>query len=222
MIHAHKVNNNNAILNDHGIYTEVPVLDVKEEVLFPTIFYKFKLDIDNDKIVEECLDLKEKNPGRQRSNIGGWQSEPYNLFDVNKNITPSVQNLAYNVILAANDISKDHELDVIFDERGCDWWINVNDNYCYNAIHSHPGSSLIALYYAKISPLGQGNLSLIRCDGSHHIPLYENRQDYVNYELNAEEKVIYIIPSNVLHFVKPNFVDETRISIAFNLSINNV
>lgn len=221
MIHSHKVKSD-TVLNDTGIYTEIPVLDVKEEVLFPTIFYKFKLDIDNETIVKECLDLKEKNPGRQRSNIGGWQSEVYTLFTINKNTTPSVQNLAYNVILAANDISRDHELNVIFDERGCDWWININDNYCYNAVHSHPGSSIIALYYPKISSMEQGNLSLVRCDGSQHLLMYEHRPDYTNYELNAEEGTIYILPSNVLHYVKPNFANETRISIAFNLSLNNV
>lgn len=222
MVHAHKVGINYN-LTQEPIYTEFPVLEVKEEVIFPTPFYKFKLDIENSKILQDCYDLKEYDPkGSKKSNVGGWQSEVYTLFSINKNLTPNIQNLAHNVILAANDISRDYGLDLIFDDRGCDWWVNINDSFCYNAIHSHPGSALVALYYPKISSMDQGNLSLVRCDGSHHIPLYQNREDYVNYELNAEEGCLYMFPSNVLHFVKPNQINETRVSIAFNLSINNV
>ena len=223
MIHAHKVGVDCDNDQPSSYYQEFPVLEVNQDIIFPTPFYKFKLDIDNRQILDECYDLKKKDPnGVKKSNVGGWQSQVYTLFSINKSLTPYIQNLAYNVILAANDISRDYGLDVIFDERGCDWWININDSFCYNAVHSHPGSSLIALYYPKISNMNQGNLSLIRSDGSHHIELYQNREDYVNFELNAEEGIIYIIPSNVLHFVKPNQINETRVSIAFNLSINNV
>jgi uncharacterized protein (TIGR02466 family) len=221
MNHSHK--NLDSGINDYGIFTEIPVLDVKSDIIFPTLFYQFKLDIDNQKIIDECFELKNKFPkGVQKSNMGGWQSEVYNLFSIDRNLTPNIQNLSYNVLLAANDISKEHKLNLNFNESGCAWWININDQYCYNAIHSHPGSSLIALYYPKIlkDNSDQGNLSFVRCDGSHHIFLYDERPEYVNYNLNAEEGVIYIIPSNVLHYVKPNKLEETRISIAFNLSID--
>lgn len=222
MTHSH-ISSYSTNCDDDDFFSEIPLLDVKSDIIFPTFFYQFKLNIDNQKIIEECLELKNKFPnGVKKSNMGGWQSEVYCLTTISRYLTPNIQNLAYNVVLSANDISNDHKLSYNFENRGCQWWININDQHCYNAVHSHPGSSLIALYYPKISKDNkEGNLSLLRCDGSHHIMLYENRPEYVTYDLHAEEGVIYIIPSNVMHFVKPNLSEETRISIAFNLSINN-
>jgi len=211
-------------VNDYGIFKEAPVVNAEQKNIFPTLFYEFKIDIDNQKIIDDCMSLKENLPvGVQKSNMGGWQSDVYNLFSINRNITPSVQNLAFNVILAANDISQEHNLGVQFSEHGCDWWININDQKNYNVLHTHPGCALIALYYPKIDKdLDNGNLTLLRCDGSQFIDLYRCKSEYSCYELNAEEKTIYIMPANIMHYVKPTFDGETRISIAFNLSINNV
>lgn len=201
-------------------YEEIPVLDTNFEVIFPTFFASFKLDIDNDKILQECYELRKQDPkGVRKSNIGGWQSEIYALFDIRKDLTPNIQTLAFNTILAANDVSEEHNLNMVFPENGCQWWININDEVCYNAVHSHPGSQIIALYYPKVSYNGdQGNLSIIRQDGSQHCGLYEHRMDYTQYDLNAEVGTLYLLPSHVLHFVTPNRTDAERVSIAFNLS----
>lgn len=202
-------------------YKEIPVLETNFDVIFPTFLASFKLDIDNDKILEECYGLRDLDPkGVQKSNIKGWQSDIYGLFDIKKDLTPNIQTLAFNVVLAANDVAAEYDFNVIFPENGCQWWININDEICYNSIHSHPGSQIIALYYPKLSPNGeQGNLSIIRQDGSQHCGLYEHRMDFTQFDLNAEVGTLYLLPSHVLHFVTPNYSNTERVSIAFNLTI---
>lgn len=217
MNHSHNKNTNVLVSPK---YEEIPVLDVNFDIIFPTFFASFKLDIDNDKILQECYELRKQDPeGVKKSNIGGWQSQIYSLFDIRKDLTPNIQTLAFNAVLAANDVCQEHDLNVFFEENGCQWWININDEICYNAVHSHPGCQIIALYYPKVSPNGdQGNLSILRQDGSQHCGLYEHKFQYTQYDLNAEVGTLYLLPSHVLHFVTPNRTDSERVSIAFNLS----
>lgn len=206
---------------EHEIYKELPILDVDNDIIFPVFLTKIKLDIDNDKILEECLQLREIDPkGVRFSNIGGWQSKNYCLFDIDRNLTPNIQILAFNVMLAANDISNHYDLDVEFGVGGCEWWININEKDCYNVLHSHPGCDIIALYYPKISGNNDGTVTFVRTDGAQYMKLYENNNEHLNYHLMAEPGTIYLMPSHLLHFVNPNLSNDYRVSIAFNLSIN--
>jgi uncharacterized protein (TIGR02466 family) len=206
---------------EHEIYKELPVLDVKNDVIFPVFLYQIKLDIDNDKILQECLQLKEIDPkGVKFSNIGGWQSKNYCLFDIDRNLIPNIQTLAFNVMLAANDIVNDYDLNVEFGINGCEWWININEKDCYNVLHSHPGCDIIALYYPKISGNNDGAVTFVRTDGAQYNSLYEENNSLLNYDLVGEVGTIYLLPSHLLHFVKPNLSNDYRVSIAFNLSIN--
>ena len=85
---------------------------VNDEIkdIFPTLFYDFELDIDNETIVNECYDLQKKFPkGVEKSNVNGWQSDVYELFTIKNYITPSIQELAKFVIDISNDISKQNE-----------------------------------------------------------------------------------------------------------------
>lgn len=220
MNHSHNYSKSSD-LEEHEIFKELQVLDVKQDIIFPVFFYQFKLEIDNKKILDECLHLKEIDPkGVTFSNVGGWQSENYSLLNISRDLTPNIQTLAYNVMLAANDISRDCELNVEFGLSGCEWWININEKDCYNVVHSHPGCEIIALYYPKISGKNDGTVSFIRTDGAQYNSLYEGNSDQLNYDLIAEEGVVYLLPSHLLHFVRPNLSNDYRVSIAFNLSIN--
>lgn len=221
MNHAHKSSNKNISEIPNERYKELPVLEVTPDIIFPSFCYKFKLGVDNDTILKECFELKELDPfGEKYSNVGGWQSKNYSLMNIEQNLTPKIQNLAFNSILAANDISKDHNLNVEFTIDGCEWWVNINEKECYNVIHSHPGCDIIALYYPKIDSDDSGSATFVRTDGSQHISLYSNNSELINYRLKAETGILYLLPSHLLHFVEKNNSTNTRVSIAFNLSIN--
>jgi len=220
MNHSHELNNS-CNFYEHEIHKELPILEESKDIIFPVFFNKIKLDIDNDKILEECLQLREIDPkGVRFSNIGGWQSDNYCLMNIDRNLTPNIQTLAFNVMLAANDISDQYDLDVEFSLEGCEWWVNINEKDCYNVVHTHPGCDIIALYYPKISNNGDGTVTFVRTDGAQYMPMYEKNNEHLNYNLNAEQGTIYLLPSHLLHFVNPNLSNDYRVSIAFNLSIN--
>jgi uncharacterized protein (TIGR02466 family) len=220
MNHSHV----NKVLPCSGKYDEVEVLDTSFDLIFPTFFSKFKLNIDNESILNECFEFRDKFPkGVQKSNMNGWQSDVFSLFHIDSSLTPNIQNLAFNTILAANDVSENYKLGLQFGEHGCDWWININDNFSYNAIHSHPGCEIIALYYPKISSdisssIDEGMLQLIRTDGSQQNGIYEKRPDFTYYDVIPEVGTIYLFPSHILHCVTPNKTNIQRVSIAFNLT----
>lgn len=219
MNHSHA----NQVLPTSFKYTEIEVLDSSFDVIFPTFFSKFKLNVDNQSILDECLNLKKDDPeGVKKSNIFGWQSQIYSLFGISRDLLPSIQNLAFNTVLAANDISQNYDFGLEFSEHGCDWWININEKFCYNVVHSHPGCEIVALYYPKISfncdnDINEGTLNLLRTDGSHQCGLYEKNNEHSNYAIAPEVGTLYLFPSHILHYVTPNLEDTQRISIAFNL-----
>lgn len=220
MNHSHQLNNNCDFF-EHEIHKELPILSAKTDIIFPVFLNEIKLDIDNDKILEECLQLREIDPkGVRFSNIGGWQSDNYCLMTIDRNLTPNIQTLAFNVMLAANDISNEYDLDVEFGIEGCEWWININEKDCYNVVHTHPGCDIIALYYPKISGNEDGTVTFVRTDGAQYMNMYENNSTHLNHHLVAEPGTIYLLPSHLLHFVNPNHSNDYRVSIAFNLSIN--
>lgn len=221
MNHKHESLQNLDNENQDEIFKELKVLETTSDLIFPVFLCQFKLEIDNDKILEECLELRDLDPkGKRFSNVGGWQSENYNLFTIPRNITPNIQTLAYNAILAATDISGELNYNVEFGPEGCEWWININEKDCYNVAHTHPGCDIIALYYPKINGNDDGDVCFIRTDGAQYQSLYDNNSEHLMYTLKAEEGVLYLMPSHLIHFVKPNLSNDYRVSIAFNIAIN--
>lgn len=196
---------------------------VNDEIkdIFPTLFYDFELDIDNEAIVNECYDLQKKFPkGVEKSNVNGWQSDVYELFTIKNHITPSIQELAKFVIDISNDISKQNESNHVFSDEKTGWWININKGMSYNLYHSHPGCTFIALYYPKISKNlspGCGDLTLIRSDPSVHNSMVASIAGSCEYTFLPKEKHLYMFPSTIAHYVTPHFDEEDRISIAFNI-----
>lgn len=209
--HKHRVNQ---------YRSEIEISDVEAFDIFPTTVWSGRVNVNNDDVLDECYRLRDKYPdGVNKSNFGGWQSEVYNLDDILTEVdTPVISDLGNKIIFFANKLCE-QELNStrLFEESGTGFWININEQFCYNVLHSHPKCDLIALYYAKIAP-SQGNLNLMRNDGSAHTLLYENVEDGGFFKLNAEPGVVYIFPAHVLHYVEPNLVDDTRVSISFNIS----
>lgn len=203
-------------------FEPIEVKNFERKDLFITPFFDFELSINNDKIVEECLNLKKKYPrGVIKSNFGdGWQSEVYELTKIKKQITPSIQNLARNAVDLSNSILDDFgaEMRVTDDEMG--WWININKGMGYNVYHTHPGCSIIGLYYPMIPNNlkdDQGVLTLLRSDPTAHNSAFSGIPDHCEWMVRPKVGHLYLLPSTIAHYVTPHFSNEERISIAFNI-----
>jgi len=208
---------------------ELEIDDVNFEQIFVTPIWSMRIDTDNDAILEECYDLERKFPnGVRKSNEGGWQSNVFDIATIKPYITPKIQNLARNIEEIAGDLIEDYaegpeNLDVNVGPDKIGWWININRGYSYNVYHTHPGCSMIALYYAKIPPLDEnasereGNLVLLRQDSMNHNNVFANISSLCEVTIKPKEQYLYIMPSVVAHYVTAHTCKEDRVSIAFNI-----
>jgi uncharacterized protein (TIGR02466 family) len=203
-------------------FSEIPVSDKSRDDLFITPLYTFTLDIDNESLIHECYDLMRKFPnGVKKSNFGdGWQSQVYELPTIKRTTTPAVQNLARNAIDLTNEMLEDFGATYRVDDNQIGWWININKGMGYNVYHTHPGCTVIGLYYPKIPKNlneQEGKLTLLRTDPSNHNACFADIPGNCEWVIEPKEDVFYLMPSTVAHYVTPHFSQEERISIAFNI-----
>lgn len=210
-------------LEEENCNSSITVNDWKRTDLFSTPLYEFELNLNNNRIVQECYDLKNQNPeGVRKSNwADGWQSEAYELSQVENNFIPEIQNLAREVVQLSKDMVENYggDRDRI-DDESVGWWININKGMGYNVHHTHPGCSIIGIYYPKIPKnikRDEGKLCLIRSDATSHNGIFADIDNNCDFFFTPKEKSLYLLPSTLGHYVTPHFNDEDRISIAFNI-----
>lgn len=203
-------------------FEEIVIKDKGREDLFITPLYTFHLDADLQTIVGECYDLQRRYPnGVKKSNFGdGWQSQVYELATIKRTTTPAIQNLARNVIDMTNEMVEDFGGEYRVDDNQIGWWMNINRGKGYNVVHTHPGCTVIGIYYPKIPKNlkdQEGVLTLLRTDPSNHNACFADIPNNCEWSIQPEENVLYLMPSTVAHYVTPHFSEDDRISIAFNI-----
>jgi uncharacterized protein (TIGR02466 family) len=178
--------------------------------IFSIPLYQAKLTIDNDKLLQYCYSVEEKDPGRNISNQGGYQS---------------------------NDLPEDDELDELFEQitkhshNLCNqmqispvymWgsWINTNRKSSSNWPHTHNTAIISGVYYVKV-PENSGDIEFQSPTENLMHPFQErinsNKYNSDRWLMPSIESVLYLFPAWLSHGVKPNFTDEDRVSIAFNM-----
>ena len=188
---------------------------------FPSMVHEFKNpefgDIKND-LIEYVYNERKNDPkGESFSNIGGWQSKPFKISDEN-NI---IHSYIYDSITNFTVINQDTRMYV-------DAWMNINPKGARNEKHTHPSCAFAGVIWLKI-PENSGNLffySPFGHIGIDEIMAYD--QDFVNSFhvphttfTTPEEGKMLIFSSHLEHSVSENNSDEDRISISFNIRIDN-
>jgi len=225
MEHSHKRSNRPAVEEPPEL--EYSNLDMRE--IFVSPIWTMEIECDNQEILDECYDLQNKFPrGVYKSNERGWQSDVYDIKTIKRHITPKIQHLATNVRDITNDLVEDYaemsksSLEYNTEEIG--WWININNGFSYNVFHTHPGCSMIAIYYAKVpQPVidddrrREGELVILRQDAMCHNVVFSNLNSMCEYYMEPKERHLYIMPSILGHYVTAHYSDDDRVSIAFNI-----
>lgn len=175
-----------------------------------------QLNIDNDKIADYVLDLKEKDKGRKISNSGGWQS---NNIDFKDEIC--FQELFTEIYKRMETILKEFEFDDELNINLENFWINVNNKGDYNIPHVHPNSLFSGIYYVNAEK-DMGKIVFMNpimahpyCINSRMIKNY-NTFNSAEWSIMPNTGLLVIFPSWLLHYVETNRTEENRISIAFN------
>ena len=189
--------------------------------LFPTLVHMFDVngfkEIQNE-LIDYAYDFKKREPkGESISNFGGWQSP---AFEVN-NENDVLQSFLINCLAGFPVIHDSINIKVAA-------WININKPGAYNIKHDHPDSNLAGVLWIKC-PKDCGNIVF---DNPTAFQSYTEMVSY-NPEFNEKFKLhpayyfpptegrILVFPSHLLHKVGENNSNEDRISVSFNLKLNN-
>lgn len=182
---------------------------------FPNYVAIEKTNLDLQKLVAYAYSLKEKSRGRVLSNVGGWQSEDLNHKD------KELQRVIASIGEATNKLKTLFSINEDFITGNL--WININGKADFNRPHTHPRAVFSGVLYIKTPP---------DCGGLEFCNPYREIQHYDYYFKNfrhhtltyrwyeAKENLLYIFPSWQEHYALPNRSDEDRISIAFNVYVN--
>lgn len=193
-------------------------------MIFQPIFSDFfcveKLDINNEKLKEICLNKKMREPGRQVSNKGGWQSDDItkkdnDLFFVLENL------INLNLLNIANLIGIKSKLIL------SNMWININSYKDMNMIHDHPNSVISGVYYVNIPKDSNSSFQFKNPNIKQYLFKemlnieYEKSNEFTSlyWSIIPENNQLFLFPSWLDHWVDPNTSQESRISIAFNSEI---
>lgn len=184
------------------------------DTIFPSFIRSCMIDIDVNDIRKEIYQIEKNYKSINRSNMGGYHSPLFT--NQNKKEYKKYQflsTLSNESIDFVNDTLIEY-LNVNQKVKSLTFWTNINKQYDYNIIHTHPHIDLIGIYYPLL-PNNSGNLILVRKDGSE----YSNLNLESRITINAEERRLYIFPAHIWHWVEPNRSDEDRMSISFNFTI---
>ncbi len=184
---------------------------IDQHNLFSTPVWESYFDIDNDKLVNYALSLKNR-PGASISNIGGYQSLKIDLSNDTFNVLgPLIEQI--NELLLT--ISEKYNLRKT--AKVLELWININDTGDYNMSHVHPGAVLSGVYYIKTN--GTGTLDILRSKEEAYlwqsiVNENQNKETWSGVSFIPKSGKVLVFPSWVDHAVAP--CEGQRISLAFN------
>jgi len=105
-----------------------------------------------------------------------------------------------------DDIAKEYGKEA----RVYQWWYNICGKGDWNEPHTHKESQLVAILFLTDRA---DNLTLVN-PNSHRF------NEATHGRLDVKKGGLIIFPSDILHYVKPNDMEEDRITISMNININ--
>ena len=171
------------------------------QFLFPTPFWHIPKTEDHPEDSLSWALSMQKEIGVQKSNRGGgYQSHSNHSFEY----FPYLEYMQKKLIFLPKFTFKN-------------WWVNINEKGSYNVAHTHPDCDLSVVWYLT---------------DNHHSPInffnpYANTRYHLNnclgidneYQFKCNSGDILVFPGDLMHYVESNPLDQSRVSIAFNLSL---
>ena len=165
------------------------------------------------KIVHKILsDSIQKKLSVKKSNKNGFQTLNIHNRYVNEKILEWV-----SIVLKKEYVfKKEFQIELL------NLWINSNNKYSYNDSHTHGQSDLSGIYYLDV-PENSGNIYFqdfqkqLRKLNSFFI-----HRDFISHRFIKNYKNQFLLfPSNLIHGVDINMSDKSRVSVAFNIRLQN-
>ena len=194
-------------------------LNYKTNLIFPVPIHQFDVNEFSeiqDELVDYVYKMREKDPvGNKISNRCGWQSSPFEIV----NEDDVLQSFLTNCLAEFPPIKKSIKLFVTA-------WININPPGAFNMKHDHPTNDLAGVLWIK-TPEDCGNIIFESPNSfATHREIDSYKEDYRkeisyfhSYYFPPIEGRIIVFPSHLRHYVDFNKSDEDRISVSFNIRL---
>lgn len=180
--------------------------------IFKDFIHSTKLDVDCDILKCAAKVFQGHREGVQKSNRGGYQSTMVCGGSTdNAEIDEVVNSCEYYI-----DMFLDEHFGVLKKRMG--WWLNINSPGDFNVPHNHGKCDVTALFYIS-APSQSGCLRLERNDGSSYSSLYDKVPGGMGFTVEPEDGRLYIFPGHIWHWVESNLSSKERISISFNINL---
>jgi len=188
---------------------------MKDFIFTSSFWHTFPKISFNKELESFALKTEKESPSLKISNRNGYHS-PY--LDIDPLIKKFYDAIKSSVHAYVDSLHVKAPYNVYFDNP----WININRKGAYTVPHNHPGSFLAAIYYIKTPP-SCGDLCFYNIRTPNLFSLQYS--EYTNetsslWRINPEVGNLVIFPSDVIHAVEANPSDESRISLSFNMDIN--
>jgi uncharacterized protein (TIGR02466 family) len=190
------------------------ILDIFKTSIYKTSvnnkdYYDFFMDTLN-------ISLNKKE-GRIISNVGGFQTKGFTENDFkNKNIFNDLFIEPVSHFLSSFKVKKQIKINNFI------FWINKNYPKTFNKLHRHGNNKISGVYYLEV-PTQSGSLVFQNGDNiklSSEVT-FDDPNFYSIYTIAPKKFDLILFFSETLHYVQPNFSNEDRISVAFNIDITN-
>ena len=195
---------------------------MKRDLWFPTPVWSGRFDNITEHefnlAADHCLSEMKKSDGRVYTNVGGWQSNDFDPFDVNH---VALSRFFDQIHQNFDQLRRD--LDIGRNLRFDNAWININGKNHYNAVHDHPLAWLAGVFY-----LTDRNSEIV-FHRQQDISSWHNKMmgsqmrtplTFLSANYSPKQGDFFIFPAWLMHNVIPNSNEDTeRISIAFNITL---
>ncbi len=170
----------------------------------------------------------QKEPGTQHSNLGGWQSS----WDMEDWGGPALARMMSAARGLADSLTADRQGGPAKVDWKINCWANINRSGQANEFHTHPGAFWSGCYYVDDGGVGAdpslgGEFEVQDPRGvtpAMYAPLLtfagpDGASLGASQTLPPRSGMMILFPSWLQHAVRPYRGEQTRISIAFNLSL---
>tara|TARA_B100001250_G_scaffold32230_1_gene26347 strand:+ start:159 stop:686 length:528 start_codon:yes stop_codon:yes gene_type:complete len=151
-----------------------------------------------DELLQGAYVCKNSVENNEKSNEGGYQSPPFSWDQFHPEGIKYIEDQLRKII-------KEH-LETEWIAQFESWWYNINPKGGWNSPHTHPGTDLAAVLY------------LTDTNGEFAFIPHTNRIIDEGYKrMRTKKGDLIIFPSDQLHMVLPNELDEDRVCISMNI-----
>lgn len=170
------------------------------------------------------LDAEKRNAGMARSNVKGWHST-IDFFDWDDDCARILKKRAETLGIELTRLASAPTGQPRTFQFRTIGWANVLRDGGYNSVHNHPGSVWSGVYYVDrgepdATSKENGKLELIDPRSGVNMLYIEKNVLDGRYLIEAVPGLMLVFPSWLKHMVHPYFGKGQRISVAFNVSVD--